>query len=633
MTDAAEIMALLEGHLRAGAELPVLLMATAHLTGDYSLLTPGRRPGVVFSKLRCEVEPEEREAILAACTKRLRGFFAAGAPVPALTFDVLHRIATWAVGKDIELFVPLLAEEMVLSGQDPRRPGWSKARISPDRPFSVGIVGGGESGIIAAIRLAQAGIPYTLYEKNDALGGTWLENHYPGCRVDINSYVYSYASVPFAWPEYFGQQREVLAYLQEVARQHGVDRQTRFGCMVQAACWDEAASTWQLRLVGNSDNTVHTHQAVIFAVGQLNRPALPDIPGRDDFAGPAFHSACWNHAAELDGKDVGVIGTGASACQFVPKVAERARSVRVFARTTTWLLPTPELHEAVPDSALWLMANLPAYQQWYRASMLMMQGPGLLDRVTLDPAYDASERAISESNDALRASLQGWIEAQIADRPDLRDALIPDSPVGAKRILRDNGSWIQALRRGNLRVVRTRIERIVPDGVVTTDGERHRLDVMIYGTGFQAARFLHPMTITGRGGMDLHAYWGENPRAYLGLTVPNFPNMFVMYGPNTNLVVHGGSIILFSELSMKYVLDALRCLLEDGTNSLEVRDDIHKTYNARVDATNARRAWGYSNVSSWYKNSEGQVTQNFPFTIAEYWQRTDRFERDEYILR
>ncbi|UFN50098.1 NAD(P)/FAD-dependent oxidoreductase [Roseomonas sp. OT10] len=633
MTDAAETVALLEGHIRAGAELPVLLMATAHLTGDHSLLTPGRKPGAVFGKLRCEVEPAERETILAACVERLRAFLAAGAPVPPLTFDVLHRIAAWAVGKEIEPFVPLLAEEMVLGGQDPRRPGWSKARIAPDRPFSVGIVGGGESGIIAAIRLAQAGIPYTLYEKNDALGGTWLENRYPGCRVDINSYVYSYASAPVVWPEYFGQQPDVLAYLQDVARRHGVDEQTRLNCAVRAARWDEAASAWKLRLSQDGAEVVRTHQAVIFAVGQLNRPALPDIPGRDEFAGPAFHSARWDHATDLDGKDVGVIGTGASACQFIPKLAERARSVRVFARTTTWLLPTPELHEAVPDSARWLMANLPAYQPWYRASMLMMQGPGLLDRITHDPAYPASETAISESNDALRASLQGWIEAQIADRPDLRDALIPDSPVGAKRILRDNGAWIRALRRDNLRVVRTRIERIVPGGLVTTDGEHHRLDALIYGTGFQAARFLHPMTITGRGGVDLHEYWGANPRAYLGLTVPNFPNMFVMYGPNTNLVVHGGSIILFSELSAKYILSALRCLLEDGARSLEVRDGIHETYNARVDETNARRAWGWSGVSSWYKNSEGRVTQNFPFTIAEYWQRTDRFEPGEYLLR
>jgi 4-hydroxyacetophenone monooxygenase len=263
----------------------------------------------------------------------------------------------------------------------------------------------------------------------------------------------------------------------------------------------------------------------------------------------------------------------------------------------------------------------------------MMQGPGLLDRVTLDPSFPASEIAISEANDGLRAAFQNWMEPQIADRPDLREAVIPNSPVGAKRILRDNGSWIRTLKRANVETVRTRIEKIAPGGVVTADGRLHPLDVLIYGTGFQASNFLAPIEIIGRDGRNLHRCWNENPRAYIGGTVPGFPNMFMIYGPNTNLVVHGGSVILFSELSAKYVLNAVLALLESGKRSVDVTEEAFETYNARVDETNARRAWGYSSVNSWYKNKEGRVTQNYPFTISEYWQRTNRFDKDDYRFR
>ena len=629
---ASETNSVLDAHIRAGAELPVLLMTTAHLTGDYSVLRSNWRPVPVFGKLRCEVAVDDQATILRECVSRLERFQAGKNRPPRLSFDALHRVATWAVGKDIEPYVPLLSEEMVID-QDPRRPTWSKELVAPDRAFNVAIVGGGESGIAAAMRLKQAGVPFTLYEKNNELGGTWFENGYPGCRVDINSYVYSYACSPRVWPEYFGQQPEVLDYLQSFARQHGVYEHATFGCEVKSARWNEASASWEVIVERDGRRESRSHHALIFAVGQLNRPALPDIVGVSDFAGSSFHSARWDHGVDLRGRRVGVIGTGASACQFIPKVAEIAESVSVFSRTTTWLLPTPELHDAVPESARWLMTNLPAYLQWYRASMLMMQGPGLLDRVTLDPSFAASETAISEGNDALRAAFQNWIEPQIEDRRDLWDAVIPNSPVGAKRILRDNGTWIRTLKRDNVQTVRSRIETILPNGIQTADGRMHGLDVLIYGTGFQASRFLVPIDIVGKSGRSLHDSWRHNPRTYLGGTVPDFPNMFMIYGPNTNLVVHGGSIILFSELSTKYILNAILSLLRNQKGSLEVTSEAYETYNARVDETNARRAWGYSSVNSWYKNKEGRVTQNYPFTIAEYWQRTNLFDEDSYRFR
>lgn len=373
---------------------------------------------------------------------------------------------------------------------------------------------------------------------------------------------------------------------------------------------------------GGQTETV-SRDMVVFAVGQLNRPKLPDIPGVDTFGGSSFHSAKWDHSVDMSGKRIGVIGTGASACQFIPRVAEVAEKVTVFVRTATWLLPTPELHERVDGSARWLFENVPGYAQWYRAGLLMLQTPGLLEHVIVDQAYAADERAVSPTNDFVRQQLQGWLEQQIADRPDLREAVIPNSPVGAKRILRDNGTWVRTLKRNNVEVVRTQISEITKEGIKCADGSRRDFDVILYGTGFHAAKFLFPIKVNGVGGASLQERWSEGARAYLGMTVPDFPNMFCMYGPNTNLVVHGGSIVMFSELTAKYIVDALRILLEKGERTMDVRADVFDDYNLRVDEANRARAWGFSKVNSWYKDARGRVGQNYPFTAAEYYQRTN----------
>jgi 4-hydroxyacetophenone monooxygenase len=253
----------------------------------------------------------------------------------------------------------------------------------------------------------------------------------------------------------------------------------------------------------------------------------------------------------------------------------------------------------------------------------MLQTPGLLEHVIVDRGYAADERAVSSTNDLVRQQLQGWLEPQISDRPDLREAVIPNSPVGAKRILRDNGTWVKTLKRSNVEVVRAQIAEITKDGTRCTDGSRRDFDVILYGTGFHASKFLFPIKVTGVGGASLQERWSDGARAYIGMTVPDFPNMFCMYGPNTNLVVHGGSIVMFSELTAKYVLDALRLLLEKDERTMDVRPDVFEDYNRRVDEANSVRAWGFSKVNSWYKDVRGRVGQNYPFTAAEFYQRTN----------
>lgn len=621
----------LQHHIQRGADLPTLLVTTAHTTGDLSVLRNGWRPVDVLGVAQCNVSDEEKAFIREECYRRLANHSKRGGQSPARpTYDLLRGIGEWFLGSSIEPLIPLLAEELIFDGHDLRQPQWNKETIAPDRPFHVAIIGAGESGLIAAVRLKQAGIPFTIYEKNGDVGGTWLENHYPGCRVDINSFVYSYASAPRVWQDYFGLRNETLSYLQQVAKDNGLYEHTKFGAEIAEAVWSDKEQVWNLTVNSAGKTETVSPNMIVFAVGQLNRPKLPEIPGIDSFKGESFHSARWNHHLDFEGKRVGVIGTGASACQFIPQIANVAAKVTVFARTATWLLPTPNLHERVEGSERWLFENLPGYAQWYRGSLLMLQTPGILEHVVVDPNYAASEQAVSESNNFVRLELQQWLEAQIAERPDLRDAMIPNSPVGSKRILRDNGTWAKTLKRDNVDVVREKISKITADGIGCADGNNHEFDVIVYGTGFHASKFLFPIKVRGANGCSLQDTWKDGARAYLGMTIPQFPNMFCMYGPNTNLVVHGASIVMFSELTAKYIVDAVRVMLEKDAGTMDVREEVFSDYDRRLDEANRARAWGYSKVNSWYKDANGRVGQNYPFTATEFYQRTNAVVAADY---
>jgi 4-hydroxyacetophenone monooxygenase len=373
-------------------------------------------------------------------------------------------------------------------------------------------------------------------------------------------------------------------------------------------------------------------QAVISAVGQLNRPNMPDIAGIDDFGGPAFHSARWDATVDLRGKRVAVIGTGASAAQFIPLVAEQADELVIFQRTPNWLVPTPDYHDAVSDEMLWLQEFLPGYAQWYRLWLFWRTHEGLLPAARVDPEWQPQEQSVSAPNEFVRLLLAAYLEAELADHPELLAKVVPTYPPIAKRIIRDNGIWATTLKRPNVELVTEPIERMTAHGVETADGVHHNADVVIYGTGFQASQFLTPMRVTGSGGVDLHERWQGDARAYLGITVPDFPNLFCLYGPNTNIVING-SIVFFSECEVRYILESLRLLLKGGYRSLNCRHDIHDAFNARIDAANRQMAWGASTVNSWYKNRTGRVAQNWPFSLLEYWQETQAPDPTDYELR
>jgi 4-hydroxyacetophenone monooxygenase len=424
----------------------------------------------------------------------------------------------------------------------------------------------------------------------------------------------------------------LLDYFRRVADKHGLRQHIRFETQVQECAWDDDRAVWNVR-VKDKDGKLETltARAVISAVGQLNQPRLPDIPGVGDFAGPAFHSARWRHDVDLAGKRVAVIGTGASAFQFAPEVAKVADKLTIFQRTPPWLAPTKDYHDPVTPAERWLLEHVPYYEKWYRFWLFWMLTDGIYESAKADPTWNGGPGAVSPANAMLREGLAAMIAMQAPDRPDLLAHLIPAYPPAGKRMLRDDGLWVGMLKRGNVELVTDPIEKITRTGIDTMDGTHRDFDAIVYGTGFTASQFLRTYQVKGRGGRELHDAWAGDARAYLGMTAPGFPNFFMIYGPNTNIVVNG-SIIFFSECAVRYIVGCLKLLAETGAETLEVRGDVHDAFNAKVDAANQQMAWGAPQVTSWYKNDLGRVSQNWPWPLVDYWTATLAPNPNDFVL-
>jgi len=619
----------------ADAELLALVATVAHLTGDLGVLRPELRPNpIAMGEPQAGYSLDQIALAREVCREGLRRFRdEQGGVAPRPSDEQLRTILGFLAGTQVdERYVPLLTEELALEGDELRAPHWHKDDVAPDRPFTVAIIGAGMSGIAAAHRLDQAGVDFVVFEKNDDVGGTWLENSYPGCRVDIQNHMYSYSFAQrHDWPRYFSP-REVLAeYFRDCAERFGLLDRIELKTEVQSVVWDEGTGTWCVSVDGpGGPRQVRAH-AVISAVGQLNRPLVPAIAGLDTFAGPAFHTARWDHSVDLQGKKVAVIGTGASACQVIPAIAPEVAELTVFMRTPPWMLPAPMYHQEVAPGLNWLFAHVPFYAHWYRTWLFWRGAERMQPYAAVDPDYPPTEHAVSAANAEIRALLEMWLQLLTDGDPDLQRKLLPDYPPFAKRFVVDDGAFVMALRQPHVHLVTEAIDAVEPNGVRTADGVLHGADVLVLGTGFQACDFLVPMQVVGRDGVDLHDQWHGDARAYLGITVPHFPNFFVLYGPNTNIVVNG-SIIYYSECEVHYVVECLRLLLAEGKAALDVKPDVHDAYNERIDAANRLRTWGYSTVSSWYKNATGRTAQNWPFSVLEYWELTRSPDPQDYTL-
>ncbi len=620
------------------ASVPTLLLALFHITGDTSLLRGPIRPKTALpGEGQGSLSEAEKAEVRAHALRILADYRDGGCKLPPLpTHEIIHEMMSFLVGEPVPAdYVPMMLEELALAGESARELRWDREiPASVKQGFHVLVIGAGMSGLLAAIQLEAAGIPYTVIEKNSGVGGTWFENSYPGCRVDIANHFYCYSFEPnHDWSEFFSQHSELREYFERCARDHGVREHVRFETEVVSARFDERSAHWEVRVrtPSGAEETL-TARALISAVGQLNRPKLPEIPGRESFAGPAFHSARWQHQHSLVGKSVAVIGTGASALQLVPEIAKQAQRLFVFQRSPAWMIPNPSYHRRVSEGMKWLLKHLPYYSRWYRFLLFWPGSDGLLPSLIFDPGWPHPERSINAANEQMRIHFTHYLQQQVADDPALLAKVVPAYPPFGKRMLQDNGSWLAALQQENVELVTDGIERITHDAVVCENGECHPVDVIVFATGFHANKFLWPMQIVGRDGAVLSERWGEDPRAYLGITVPAFPNLFCLYGPGTNLA-HAGSIIFHSECQMRYVMGCIQGLLANGLSTLECRQDVHDAYNERLDQALARTVWSHPGVNSWYKNSKGRVTTTSPWRLLDYWRWTKQPDFNDFELK
>jgi len=617
--------------------IPALMCSMVHLTGDPSWIRGEIRPrSAILNDYVSGLTADEQADVRARALPAIAAWRDAGCPEPAtpspeLVKEMMDFMAAAPVDPAV---VDMFADDLHLDGADSGAITWGdEIPAEAKAGFHVVVIGCGESGLLAGIRLDQAGIDYTIVEKTDGPGGTWRDNRYPGARVDIGSHFYCYSFEPSDhWSEYFCRQPELQRYFEHVMTTYGVDRNCRFGTEVVRAVWHETSATWDVEVRTADGATDHlVANVIISGTGALNAPKMPDIPGMDDFAGPSFHSARWPEGLDLTGKRVAQIGAGASGFQIAPTIAPEVEHLDIFQRTAQWMFPNMNYHRAVPEGDAWAMRHLPFYARWFRFLMFYPASGLSIENSRIDPDWhDPEGRSFSRANFERRTIFEGWITSHLEGRPDLVEKSMPHYPPSAKRMLQDNGSWLKCLLRDNVELIRTGIERVCAEGVVTVDGELHPADVIIYATGFRHNDYLFPMTIIGRDGVNLREQFGDEPTAYLGITIPNFPNLFCLYGPGTNLA-HGASLIFQSECQVNYVLDAIRQLLVTGSRAMEPKRPVHDAYVETYVSEINQMVWAHPTVKySHFKNKDGRIYTLSPWPIPKYWDWTRAVDVDDF---
>jgi len=483
----------------------------------------------------------------------------------------------------------------------------TNAQVTP----RIAIIGSGFSGLCLGAHLKKAGIAsFTILEKANRVGGTWRDNTYPGAACDLRAFAYCFSFAQKTdWSRKWPPQPEILEYMEACARRFDLMRHIRFDSEVTAASFDADAGVWRLR-TGNGDEI--EADILVSGVGQLHRPYVPNIPGLETFAGESFHSARWNHAYDLHGKTVAVVGNAASAIQFIPEIAKEVQTLYVFQRSANWIMPRGDRPYRAWEKALLRFPPIARLNRWF-----------IWAQHELGYAMIVKPGSFLGRRMALRA--RAFIDAQVAD-PTLREMLVPDYPFGGKRALISD-DYYPALNRANVRVVTDGIDHITRDAIVTKDETVRSVDAFIFATGFDTHNFLAPMRITGLDGRVLGEVWKDGAEAYLGITVPGFPNLFLMYGPNTNL--GHNSIIFMIECQTRYIMDALRQMRRDGLAFIDVRPEVMAAFNRKIQTELAHTTWALTD-HSWYKTADNRITNNWPGTTIAYWWRTRRCDLDDY---
>lgn len=618
------------------ANVPALLMVVFQVTGDERWLqspylpTRGRGLGDHDTGgLPDEVQAEIREAAVEVILDLHRGRRPAiEAPSSELTTRMMSVCMGEPVGPE---YGPMLSTELARRVA-PDAPSLTAERVKVPDGFRVLVIGAGVAGIAAAHQLEDMGVEYTILEKQPQPGGTWWQNTYPGAGVDTPSHLYSFYFAKNDWAKHFELRDDLQRYFARVMKDVGGEERVRYGTEVLRAVYDETAHGWDVDVRNPDGSTEVLHaDAVISAVGVLNRPKMPDLPGMGTFRGPSFHTAGWPEDLDLDGKRVAVIGTGASSMQVVPAVAGQVAHLTVFQRSPQWVAPFEKFAMPIANELRMLLQACPLYHSWYWLRLFWQFGDKVIEALRVDPDWPHPERSVNARNDAHREYFTRYIADQLAGREDLLDKVLPSYPPFGKRILLDN-NWYAALCRDNVELVAESVVEVRENGVVDASGQLHEADVVMWATGFDAARFVSSLEVRGLQGASLREVWNDDdPRAYLGLSVTGFPNFFMLGGPNS--FPGSGSFMFFMEVQMRYIRRLLAEMFRHGIKALDATEEASRAYNELVDSTHERTVWTHRGMSTYYRNSRGRVVFVMPFLNVEYWNMTNRPDLENYTVR
>jgi 4-hydroxyacetophenone monooxygenase len=593
------------------ADLNAVRVALYQQTGD---------PELAALPVAAALDEGQRELLISKAVAWLEQNAGPGMPAepPASELRTLMNMATGETMGDLEFEA---RRDLPAFKDFPWTATWTAAK--PDLPegFQAVIVGSGFSGIAMGVQLELLGIPYIVLDKQPDPGGTWSVNRYPDIRVDTISITYEYSfEKNYPWSEYFGRGAEVREYLEYISEKYGVLENTRFNHTLESATFDEARNVWVLE-ASTPDGTVTLEANVLVnALGTFNNPLFPSFEGQDAFAGQIIHPARWPADFDATGKRVAVVGNGSTGVQLVSVISDVAEQVYVFQRTPQWISPRDKYGKPVEPEVRWLLDNFPGYWNWWRY-MAIAALFGTHGYLLVDDEWKAKGGKVNPMNDKLREDLTAYIKAQTGGRQDLIDRLIPDYAPFSRRPVVDNG-WYQALTRDNVELVTDSISRLVPTGIETDDGTVRDVDILITATGFDIIKYLWPAKYTGKGGLDVQDFWSsDGPRAYLSMMVPNFPNMFMLYGPNSQPLSGGTGLPVWYVIWSAYCASCIVRMLEEGKSTVEVKMEAYERYNKDLDAEANRLLLLQEEGApekNYYVNEHGRMQVNAPWYGPEY---------------
>ena len=620
-------------HSIESADLRVLVVTLYQTTGDRKWLEPRFAPKLdrkIIADNDAGFPDEVQEEIKAAAVELLGEAHEPAIPDP--TDEQMTQMMSWCMGEPIEPeYAPMFAEQVGYRSGDKQ---WSAGRPQSMPEHPVVIVGAGMSGIALGAKLVQLGIPFVVLEKYPDVGGTWFENAYPGCAVDTPNHAYSYSfGQRYPWSQYFSPRDEIHDYMVKCSTEFGVREHIRFGCTVTSASWDDEGQMWRICYETDDNAKVELKAfALVSAIGIFSKASTKQFPGEETFQGQIFHSVRWPKDLDMTDKRVAVIGTGASSMQIVSSIAPVVKHLAVYQRSAQWIRRIDRFHDQLGEEQQFLLDEFPIYQAWFRFSMFWRYCDGLLPTLRKDPNWPHPERSLNKMNDRHRQQMTRYIESELGDScEELFEKCLPTYPPYGKRILLDH-DWYATLCRDNVELIAEAVERISESGVVAADGTSQDFDIIIKCLGFEPVGSTARLNLRGSSGQSLSDAWdGDNPTAYVGITVPDFPNMFIMLGPNC-AVGHGGSAIFLAECNVRYITDALIKMIEEGIASVSVRQEVHDDFVDMVDAEHAQLVWTHPGMTTYYRNARGRVYFVMPFRNVDYFMMTKNFNLDDYLL-